>query len=170
MATLNLDKKIKTKEEIKKLVETMRIENSEIKIVTTNGAFDILHSGHIRSLELAKSYGDILIVGLNSDASVKRYKSPLRPIIPQKERAQMLAALECVNYVVIFDEDDPRNLLEAIKPTFHVKSKTGFKGIEREVVESSGGKIILVEDIAGISTSEIIAKIIKTYNLEQNSK
>ena len=131
------------------------------KIVTTNGAFDIIHAGHIQTLEKAKSYGDILIVGLNSDSSIKRYKSPLRPIIPQKERAEMLAALSVVDYVSIFEENDPREFIKAVKPNFHVKSRLGFKGIEKEVVEENGGKIVLIDDMPGLSTTDIINKIIK---------
>jgi len=151
--------KILNREQIKKEVEKLRSQNFKIKIVTTNGAFDLMHSGHLHSLYDAKSLGDILIVGLNSDISIKRYKSSERPILPQGERAKMLSALEVVDYIVIFDEDDPRELLKVIKPNFHVKSKTGFKGIEREVVESNGGKIVLIEDIPGISTTDIIKKI-----------
>ena len=155
-----MKEKIKTGIEIKEIVENLREKNPEIKIVTTNGAFDILHSGHAQSLEQAKSYGDILIVGLNSDSSIKRYKSSDRPIIPQKERAIMLSALNAVDYVVIFEETDPRELLKLIKPDFHIKSKKGFKGIEKEAVESNGGKIILIDDVPGISTTDIIKKIL----------
>ena len=151
--------KIKTKDEIKDIVIKLRKKNPNIKIVTTNGAFDIIHTGHIKSLEQAKSYGDIVIVGLNSDNSIKRYKSALRPIIPEKDRAKMLASLQVVDYVVIFEEDDPRELLKLIKPDFHVKSKTGFKGIEKETVESNGGKIILIDDVPGLSTTDILKKI-----------
>jgi len=151
--------KIKTQEEIREIVENIRKKNPKIKIVTTNGSFDILHAGHIKSLREAKSYGDILIIGLNSDSSIKSYKSKDRPIIPQKERAEMLAALDIADYVVIFNEPDPRELLKVIKPNFHVKSKSGFKGIERDVVEKNNGKIILIEDVPGISTTQIVAKI-----------
>jgi len=157
-----INQKIKTKQEIEQIINQLKKQNSQIKIVTTNGAFDLLHAGHIHSLQKAKSFGDIFIVGLNSDSSVRKYKSPDRPIIPQQQRAEMLAALEMVDYIVLFDETDPRELLKIIKPDFHVKSKEGFKGIETNVVEKSGGKIILVEDIPGFSTSNIIEKIKKT--------
>jgi D-glycero-beta-D-manno-heptose 1-phosphate adenylyltransferase len=155
----NYQRKIKAREEISDIVINLRNENPGIKIVTTNGAFDILHSGHVVSLEQAKSYGDILIVGLNSDRSITQYKSLNRPIIPQKERTIMLASLEVVTYVSLFDELDPREFLKSIKPDYHVKSKTGYKGIEKEVVESYGGKIILIDDIPGFSTTDIIKKI-----------
>ncbi len=153
--------KIKTLEEIKEIAEKLRKEGR--KIITTNGSFDVLHRGHVWSLQKAKEYGDVLIVGLNSDRSIKQYKSEDRPIVPQNERAEMLAALECVDYIVIFDETDPRKLLGVIKPDFHVKSKAGFKGIEKEVVEKNNGKIILLDDIESFSTTKIIEKILKIY-------
>ena len=154
--------KIVTKDELREIVEKIRQENPEIKIVTTNGAFDIIHTGHVDGLIKAKQEGDILIVGLNSDSSIKQYKSLDRPINPQQNRAKVLAALECVDYVTVFDETDPRELLKLIKPDIHVKSKSGFKGIEREVVEQNGGKIILIEDIPGLSTTNILKKYYKT--------
>jgi len=155
---MDTSEKIILYSEIGKVVDKER-ENPNIRIVTTNGAFDVIHTGHIYSLEKARSYGDLLIVGLNSDASIKRYKSQNRPVFPQDYRARMIAALYCVDYVVIFDEDDPRELLKIIKPDIHVKSKSGFKGIEREIVEKNGGQIILLNDIEGISTTDIIKRI-----------
>ncbi|MAG52581.1 MAG: D-glycero-beta-D-manno-heptose 1-phosphate adenylyltransferase [Nanoarchaeota archaeon] len=151
---------IQTKESMKSILKILRKEAPIIKVVTTNGAFDILHSGHVFSLKKAKSYGDILIVCLNSDSSIKKYKSLNRPIIPQKDRAELLVALEIVDYVVIFNETDPREILKIIKPNFHVKSKSGFKGIEKDVVEKNGGKIVLIDDTKeGYSTTKIIEKI-----------
>lgn len=151
--------KIKTKEEIKEIIKLLRKNNPKIKIVTTNGAFDIIHIGHIKSINESKKYGDILIIGLNSDKSIKKYKSKDRPIIPENERAEILANLEKVDYVVLFDEPDPRNLLEVIKPNFHVKSESGFKGIEREIVEKNGGNIILIKDVSSHSTTKIINEL-----------
>lgn len=162
--------KIKSRLELKKIVEDLRKKNPKIKIVTTNGAFDIIHVGHIISFVKAKSYGDILIIGLNSDSSIKQYKSKDRPINPQEDRAIMLAALECVDYVTIFDETDPREFLKVVKPDFHVKSRSGYKGLEEEVVKSNVGKIILLDDIAGKSTTQLIEKIIKIYNNENKNK
>jgi D-beta-D-heptose 7-phosphate kinase/D-beta-D-heptose 1-phosphate adenosyltransferase len=156
---LSTDGKIKSREEIKAIVENIRKNQKGKKIITTNGAFDILHTGHVGCLDIAKSLGDYLIVGLNSDASIKRYKSKDRPIIPQHFRAKMLSSLQVVDYVVIFDEDDPRELLGVIKPDIHTKSKSGFKGIEREVVESNGGKIFLVDDVPGLSTTFILERL-----------
>ncbi len=156
-----MDEKIKSTEEIKIIIEEIR-RNKGTKIVTTNGAFDMLHVGHVYSLEKAKSFGDILIVCLNSDSSIKNYKSKDRPIIPEKDRAKMLSSLEVVDYVVIFNELDPRVLLNIIKPDYHIKSNLGFKGIERETVEKNNGKIILIEDIPNYSTTNIIQKIKET--------
>jgi rfaE bifunctional protein nucleotidyltransferase chain/domain len=153
--------KIKSREEIEKISEKLKKQGK--KIVTTNGSFDIMHSGHIKSLLEAKKYGNVLIVGLNSDSSIKQYKSKDRPIINQNERALMLSSLECVDHVVIFNETDPRELLKAIKPNFHVKSKSGYKGIEKDVVEQNNGKIVLIDDIPGISTTDLINKILKIY-------
>ena|SRR3989344_6857434 len=154
-----LKDKIKTREEIAKICEELRRNGK--KIVTTNGAFDILHSGHLTSLEKAKSFGDVLIVGLNSDASVRKYKSELRPIINEENRAKMLAGLSVVDYVIIFDEDNPINLLSVIRPNVYVKSRKAYLGIEGPTVEKFGGKVELVEDVEGISTSEIIGKILR---------
>lgn len=153
------EEKIIPIERIEEVVKEYRLANPGKKIVTTNGAFDIIHAGHIRSLNLAKGFGDLLIVGLNSDSSIRAYKSPLRPIIPQRERAILLASLEMVGYVVIFDETDPRRLLSLIKPDIHVKSRTGYKGIEGETIAKYGGRVELIDDIPGISTTYIIQKI-----------
>lgn len=148
--------KLKSLIEIKEIVENLRKEGKTI--VTTNGCFDILHAGHISTFEKAKSFGDILIVGLNSDSSVRKYK-PSRPINSQFDRAKVLSTLSLIDYIVIFNEDDPRNLLDIIKPNFHVKSKAGFIGIEKETVERNNGKVVLVDDLPGFSTTSIINKI-----------
>jgi len=153
--------KIVKKEDLPKLISKLRAENKII--VTTNGAFDILHIGHIESLMQAKKHGDVLIVGLNSDASIKSYKAPERPINLEENRAAMLAALAFVDYVTMFEEDDPRELLKVIKPNVHVKSKAGYKGLEKDVVEGNGGKIVLLEDLPGKSTSVMIDKIFSAY-------
>jgi D-beta-D-heptose 7-phosphate kinase/D-beta-D-heptose 1-phosphate adenosyltransferase len=147
--------KIKSAEEIAEIVKKLRAENPGIKIVTTNGTFDIMHAGHVKSLREAKTFGDILIVGLNSDSSVKSYKSPNRPIISQDDRSLMMASLEMVDYVLIFYELDPNRWLAMIDPDIHVKSKQSFSGVDRVV----NGKIELIDDIPGISTSEIIRRI-----------
>lgn len=135
-----------------------KIDKTKI-IVTTNGAFDILHIGHIRLLEEAKMLGDTLIVCLNSDDSIKKYKAKDRPKMPQNERALIIDSLRCVDYVIIFNEPDPNKILDKIKPNIHVKSVSGYKGIEKETVEKNGGGIILIPDIPNHSTTNIINKI-----------
>lgn len=155
--------KIKTRDEIRKIAEDLRKQGK--KIVTTNGSFDLLHIGHVTYLKEAKKLGDVLIIGLNSDSSVKQYKSDKRPIVPENDRAEMLAALEFVDYVVIFSETDPRELLKAIKPDIHVKAAdyTMDQIIEKAVVEENGGKVILLPLVKGKSTTNMINKIIEVY-------
>ncbi|GIX06849.1 MAG: glycerol-3-phosphate cytidylyltransferase [Candidatus Poribacteria bacterium] len=130
-------------------------------VVTTNGCFDILHVGHLRYLEEAKKLGDLLIVGVNSDASVRRLKGPTRPVIPDVERAELIAALKCVDYVTIFDEDTPCELLEVLKPDVHVKGGdyTLEQVIEREVVERHGGRVVVGIKVPARSTTEILRAI-----------
>lgn len=130
------------------------------KLVTLNGSFDLLHAGHLKILGEAKEQGDCLIVALNSDASIKRYKGLSRPLIPLKYRLEMLSALSFVDYVTWFDEDDPRELLALIKPDVHVNgSEYGADCLEAKTVRKFGGKIHVVHLIPGLSTSQIIEKI-----------
>jgi len=151
--------KIINKEELKELVANLKQKGKTI--VTTNGSFDIFHAGHLKSLKFAKEQGDVLIVGINSDMSVKKYKSKKRPIIPEKQRAAIVASINYVDYVVLFDETTPVNLFEIIKPNFHVKGTEYKLNIpEKEVVEKYGGKLIFINrDELKISTSEIIKRI-----------
>lgn len=155
--------KIKERDELCQIVKTLK-ENGK-KIVFTNGCFDILHIGHIRYLEKAKSLGDILIVGLNSDSSVQIIKGPLRPIIPQQERAEILSALSCVDYVTIFDEETPYQLISLILPHILVKGGDWTKEttIGKEVVEREGGEVIILPLVGGVSTTNIINAILKRY-------
>src|SRR5690606_3991650 len=133
------------------------------RIVTLNGSFDLLHAGHLRILEDARRQGDVLIVGLNSDASVKRYKSPDRPLIGEADRARMLLALRCVDYVHVFDEDVPMPFLEEVRPDVHVNgSEYGADCVEAPTVRKHGGRIHIVEKAPGLSTSAIVEKIRKT--------
>lgn len=151
-SSANLEEKIKSLDEICQI-----LKNSDKKIVFTNGCFDILHAGHIKYLNKAKKLGDILIVGLNSDSSVKRLKGKTRPINSQNSRALLLSALEFVDFVMIFDEDTPLNLIEKIRPTVLVK---GADYAGKEVVGSSIAKeVVLVEFEDGFSTTNIINKI-----------
>jgi D-beta-D-heptose 7-phosphate kinase / D-beta-D-heptose 1-phosphate adenosyltransferase len=127
------------------------------RIVTINGSFDVLHHGHLHILNEARRRGDVLIVGLNSDASVRSYKGMNRPIIPERQRAEMLLALRMVDYVHIFDEPDPRAFLSALQPDVHVNgSEYGEDCIESETVKRSGGTIHIVNRIPGLSTSRLL--------------
>jgi D-beta-D-heptose 7-phosphate kinase/D-beta-D-heptose 1-phosphate adenosyltransferase len=154
--------KIKSREDAEKICKTLRAEGKTIAF--TNGAFDILHLGHIDYLTWARQQGDLLVVGLNSDASVRRYKSPDRPIVPQEERASVLAALECVDYVVIFDEDEPRDLIAQLLPNVLVKGEDWAHYVSgRDVVEANGGRVALAKLVEGRSTTNIIEKILQVY-------
>ena len=131
------------------------------RVVFTNGCFDLLHPGHIRSLETARALGDVLIVGINSDESVRTLKGPSRPVIPAEERAEILASLECVDAVLIFDELTPQRVIAALLPDILVKGGDwpGNQIVGREEVEAAGGKVVLVDVVPGYSTTEILKKI-----------
>jgi D-beta-D-heptose 7-phosphate kinase/D-beta-D-heptose 1-phosphate adenosyltransferase len=140
------------------------------KIVFTNGCFDLLHPGHVHSLEQARKLGDVLVVGLNSDASVKNLKGPGRPFVAEAGRAKLLAALACVDIVCLFDEDTPAALLEAIQPDVLVK---GAEYSDREVVGAEsvrdrGGAVVLVDELPGYSTSALIKKIVEAQERDRN--
>jgi D-beta-D-heptose 7-phosphate kinase/D-beta-D-heptose 1-phosphate adenosyltransferase len=131
------------------------------RVVFTNGVFDILHPGHLRYLQQARALGDVLIVGLNADASVRRNKGPERPINPQQERAEILEALECVDAVVLFDQNTPAEIIEAIQPDVLVKGADWAEDaiVGRDTVEASGGRVVRIPIEQGFSTSAIIAKV-----------
>jgi D-glycero-beta-D-manno-heptose 1-phosphate adenylyltransferase len=137
-----------------------RLKADGKRIVTINGSFDLLHYGHAYILEEARKLGDVLIVGLNSDSSVQSYKGPLRPIIPETERARLLLSLRAVDYVHIFDEPIPMPFLEEIRPHVHVNgSEYGERCIEAETVTRHGGRIHIVRKLDGLSTSDIVERI-----------
>lgn len=145
-------------DELEERVAELRSEGKTV--ATLNGSFDLLHAGHLEMLYQASLQADVLIVALNTDASVRQYKSPTRPIIPLEYRLQMMAALEMVDYVTWFDELDPRAILSKIKPDVHVNgAEYGENCIEKEVVESGGGRVVIVSLVPGLSTSQIIQKI-----------
>ena len=133
------------------------------RLVFTNGCFDLLHPGHIETLEKARSLGDALVVGVNSDRSVRDMKGAGRPILPERERAEILVALECVDSVVIFDEPTPRETIAALLPDILVKGGDWASDaiIGREEVESAGGKVISIPLVAGFSTTAILDNIRK---------
>ena len=153
--------KVKTIRQLKPLLAGLRRRGR--RIIFTNGCFDLLHIGHLRYLERARRCGDILVIGINSDRSVKKIKGPRRPLLPQAERAEVLAALSCVDYVTIFDEPDPLAVITALRPDVLVKGSDWGKNkiIGREVVERRGGQVRRVPLIKGVSTTQLIEKILK---------
>ena len=142
-------------------LELNRVRASGKNIVFTNGCFDILHQGHVRYLSLARSHGELLVVGLNSDESVKRIKGDHRPIVEQHQRAEVLAALWFVDYVTLFDEADPLKLIKRLKPDVLVKGDDWplDKIIGADVVCENGGQVVRVPIVPDISTSIIIERI-----------
>jgi len=153
--------KIKTREEIEQIVKELKEKGKTI--VTCNGCFDILHTGHIKFLTEAKEQGDILIVAINSDQSVKANKGPKRPINNEDNRAKVLAALEMINYITIFNEKTPIKLLETIKPDIHVNGEEyGENCIEAETIKKNKGKIHIVKLKEGVSTTNLINRIKET--------
>lgn len=156
-------KKRVSKEDAKYLFRFLHEQGKSI--VFTNGCFDLVHAGHIYSLETAKSFGEILVVGLNSDTSVQRLKGPKRPIIGQDERAYLLQSLEVVDYVIVFDEDTPEEIIRCVLPDVLVKGSdyADKPVVGRDVVESSGGRVELVDLRPGLSTTNIIEKIKAAY-------
>lgn len=131
------------------------------KVITTNGCFDILHIGHVRILNQAREEGDLLFLGLNSDASVRRLKGPERPINNENDRAELLANLRSVDFVYIFDEDTPVEFLKLVKPDIHIKGADYTTGelAETPVVESFGGKVKLLPLVPQKSTTSLVQKI-----------
>jgi rfaE bifunctional protein nucleotidyltransferase chain/domain len=134
-------------------------------IVFTNGCFDIIHAGHVRYLSKAKELGDILIVGLNSDSSVKKIKGDMRPIVPQRERAEVLSAIEVIDYIVIFNESTPIKLIEAIEPDILVKGAdwAGHSIVGGDIVKAKGGRVTRVRLSREKSTTNIIKKILELH-------
>jgi D-glycero-beta-D-manno-heptose 1-phosphate adenylyltransferase len=147
-------------------------------LVFTNGVFDLLHLGHVRYLQEARALGDVLVVGLNSDSSVRRLKGPSRPLVPQAERAELLAALSCVDHMVIYDTDTAEHLVSALQPEVYVKGGDYAQPAahepgslpphplkplpEAEVVRAYGGRVVLVPYLKGYSTTELIERILRS--------
>jgi len=158
-----VETKLKRRSELAEAVKKAREEGKTV--VFTNGCFDILHVGHVRYLQDARALGDLLVVGVNTDDSVRRLKGPTRPVVSEWERAEILAALQCVDYVSLFNEDTPVELITAIRPSIHVKG--GDYKVEdlpeAEAVIAGGGKIVIVSfsstDSEGFSTTNVIGKI-----------
>lgn len=147
-----------TAQDIHSLRQTVRLVPSTV--VFTNGVFDILHAGHVTYLEAARALGDVLVVGLNSDASVRRLKGPTRPVNTQEDRACVLAALRCVDHVVVFDDDTPLRVITDLLPDVLVKGAdyTRDTVVGADVVEQHGGRVALIPLLEGRSTTSIIAR------------
>jgi D-beta-D-heptose 7-phosphate kinase/D-beta-D-heptose 1-phosphate adenosyltransferase len=143
------------------IVRFARDKRNGKRVVFTNGCFDLLHPGHIHSLEAARNLGDLLVVGINGDTSVRTLKGADRPLIPEQERAEILASLECVDGVVIFDELTPQKVIAALLPDILVKGSDwpGNQIVGREEVEAAGGKVVLIDNVPGYSTTKILTKI-----------
>ena len=155
--------KIKSLKELSRIRDILKKQGKTV--VFTNGCFDIIHRGHIECLRKAKSFGDILIVGLNSDSSVRKIKGDRRPIVSQKDRAEILASLEMVDYVSIFNETTPFRMISKLVPDVLVKGGDYTKGniVGNNVVLSGGGKVKTVRQVTGRSTQNIIQKIVCRY-------
>ncbi|MBI3807562.1 MAG: D-glycero-beta-D-manno-heptose 1-phosphate adenylyltransferase [Nitrospirae bacterium] len=152
--------KVLTKEQLAPLLQQARAQKK--RIVFTNGCFDLMHIGHTRYLQAAKALGDILVVGVNSDASVRSLnKAPDRPVVTEAQRAEVLAALGCVDYVAIFNEPDPLNLITAVQPDVLVKGGDWDMDriIGRDIVEQRGGAVRTIPLVPGMSTTFLIQRI-----------
>jgi rfaE bifunctional protein nucleotidyltransferase chain/domain len=151
--------KLKSLEEIKAIVVEAR--NNRKKVAFTNGCFDLLHRGHVHVLRQARACGDVLIVGINSDESVKQIKGSARPVLPESDRCELLGAMEMVDFVILFNESDPYDLIAAIQPDVLVKGGdwNSEKIIGADLVEEAGGSVVVVPYITGFSTTEIIERI-----------
>jgi len=158
-----MKKKVKERDDLCEVLERLKSEGK--RVVFTNGCFDLLHIGHLRYLEKAKALGDILIVGVNSDASVQGLKGPRRPVLPLEERMELLSGLACVDYVVSFDEPTPLELITLLKPHILVKGGDWNKEtiVGKEIVERLGGEVVALPFIEGNSTSHLIETILERY-------
>lgn len=149
-----------------KLAEQVRqLQSGGKKVVFTNGCFDLVHAGHIASFRQARSYGDVLVVAVNSDASIKRLKGPARPVVDLANRIKLLEALEMVDYVIPFEEDTPLEIIEAIRPDILVKGKDweGKEVAGMDILKSYGGQVVFVDLEQGLSTTAIVEKIRSNY-------
>ena len=155
--------KITPRNELKATVDRLKREGK--KVVFTNGCFDILHAGHTRYLREARKLGDALILALNSDSSVRSIKGPMRPIVPESERAEVVGALDSVDYVTVFDELTPLELIEFLRPDVIVKGGDWAEKdiVGAETVRKWGGRVAIMPEIEGASTTNIIDKVLQVY-------
>jgi rfaE bifunctional protein nucleotidyltransferase chain/domain len=158
-----MKQKIRERKDLLRIIKNLKAKGK--RIVFTNGCFDLLHIGHIRYLEKARALGDALVVGVNSDSSVRKLKGPKRPVLPVKERTEILSGLGCVDYITIFDERDPLKLITSLHPDVLVKGGDWTKDqiVGSEVVKRSGGKVVTIPFVKGVSTSNLINIILKKY-------
>lgn len=154
-----MSEKLKQLEELKRIAQDAKSRGK--KVVFTNGCFDLLHRGHLHLLREAKNAGDVLIVALNSDSSVRKIKGPGRPVVAELDRAEMIAALEMVDYVTLFDEPDPYRLISELRPSVLVKGGDWSKEkiVGAEIVEADGGEIAVIPYLSGFSTTQIIERM-----------
>jgi D-beta-D-heptose 7-phosphate kinase/D-beta-D-heptose 1-phosphate adenosyltransferase len=155
----------KIKSLIEIIAERARLRESGKKLVFTNGCFDILHVGHVRYLNQARALGDALVVAINSDRSVREIKGNGRPIVNESERAEVLAALACVDFVVLFDDPTPQNIIDAIVPDILVKGADWSLSeiVGRDTVEQAGGVVLNIPLVEGSSTTNIIQKVLEQF-------
>lgn len=163
-----LKRKIKSLMALEKIAS--RLHNNRKRLVFTNGCFDLLHYGHVKYLEQAKQKGDTLIVAVNSDSSVKRIKGNARPVVNEKDRLSLVAALESVDYVFLFNEDTPLKAIKKLKPDILVKGSDWRKQdiAGGDFVLNSGGKVLTVKLVKNRSTTDLVKKIVSLYSKEQN--
>jgi D-beta-D-heptose 7-phosphate kinase/D-beta-D-heptose 1-phosphate adenosyltransferase len=158
--------KVKSSEELAEI--RVKLAESGLRVVFTNGCFDILHVGHLRYLETARDLGDILIVAVNSDASVRRIKGAERPIVGERERVEMVAGLHCVDYATLFSEETPFQIIERLQPDVLAKGGDWPKEqiVGRDIVERRGGQVVTIEFERGYSTSGIIDRIRRSDRMD----
>jgi len=157
-----INDKIKSLAELAEICKELRKQGKVV--VTTNGSYDVVHAGHVRSLQESKEQGDILMVGINSNKSVKSYKSHKRPIVSEEYRVELVAGLTSVDYVFLFSEDNPIEFIKKLKPDVHTNGiDWGEDCIERRTIEENGGRLHILKKHEGISSSGIIEKILSIY-------
>lgn len=158
-----MSEKILEREVLKKTVRSLK-EGGD-KIVFTNGCFELLHIGHVQYLQAARAEGDVLVVGMNSDHSVRQIKGPRRPVVPENERAEVLASLACVDFVSLFGEPDPLAIISSLLPDVLVKGADWAEDaiVGRDIVEAHGGRVVRIPLTQGASTTSIIEKILASY-------
>ena len=166
---IRASRKIKSRAELSAILKDLREKGK--RVVFTNGCFDLLHPGHLRYLEEARSWGDLLVVAINSDDSVRRLKGPHRPIIDERSRCEIIAGLHCVDFVTVFSEDTPREIIDELLPGVLVKGGDWpvDQIVGRDTVEKHGGKVMNINFQDGHSTSGIIERILKTAAEGQGS-